>query len=114
MTGPRWETLIALGTFSFVLESEKCGCQQRNAINGMGCTSEADQTSKVGQFLRLHHNTSQHMEETLYSCLVVESLQNTVRNILRRIQPAKHTTTEHTSYHIFTYRLEFDDDVDIA
>ena len=36
------------GTFSFILESEKCGCQQRNAMNGMGCTGEAGQTSKVG------------------------------------------------------------------
>ena len=42
--------------FSFE-ESEKRGCQQRNAVNGMGCTGEADQTSKAEQFLRLRHNT---------------------------------------------------------
>ena len=24
-------------------------------MNGMGCTGEAGQTSKAGQFLRLHH-----------------------------------------------------------
>ena len=32
-------------------------CQPRNAVNGMGCTGEAGQTSKAGQFLRLHHST---------------------------------------------------------
>ena len=37
-------------------------------MNRMGCTGEAGQTSKAGQFLRLHHNTC-HMEETLYSVL---------------------------------------------
>ena len=26
-------------------------------MNGMECTGEADQTSKAGQFLRLHHST---------------------------------------------------------
>ena len=26
-------------------------------MDGMGCIGEADQTSKVGQFLRLHHST---------------------------------------------------------
>ena len=36
---------------------KKCGCQQRNAMNGMGCICEADQTSTVGQFLRLRHST---------------------------------------------------------
>ena len=51
------EKCVALGTFSFLLESEKCGCQQRNAMNGMGCIGEAGQTSKAGQFLRLHHST---------------------------------------------------------
>ena len=25
-------------------------------MNGMGCTGEAGQTSKAGQFLRLHHS----------------------------------------------------------
>ena len=40
---------VALGTFSFVLESEKCGCQQRNAMNGMGYTGEAGQ-SRRGSF----------------------------------------------------------------
>ena len=29
----------------------------RNAMNGMGCTGEAGQTSKAGQFLRLQHST---------------------------------------------------------
>ena len=42
-------------------------CQPRNAMDGMGCTGEAGQTSKAGQFLRLHHST--YMEETLYSIL---------------------------------------------
>ena len=58
---------VALGTFSFileseecfsfVLESEECECQQRSAMNRMGCTGEAGQTSKAWQFLRLHHST---------------------------------------------------------
>ena len=47
----------ALPMERFVLESEKCGCQQRNAMNGMGCICEADQTCKVGQFFRLRHST---------------------------------------------------------
>ena len=66
--GTDGEKCLALGTFSFILESKMCGCQQRNAMNRMGCTGEAGQTSKAGQFLRLHHNTC-HMEETLYSIL---------------------------------------------
>ena len=57
MTGPRWEKCVAIGTFSFVLESERCGFQPRYATNGMGRTGEAGQTSKAGQFLRLHHST---------------------------------------------------------
>ena len=28
-------------------------------MNGTGCTGEAGQTSKAGQFLRLHHSTQQ-------------------------------------------------------
>lgn len=48
---------IALGTFSFVLESEECECQQRNAMNRTGCTGEAGQIRKAWQFLRLHHST---------------------------------------------------------
>ena len=43
--------------FSSVLEFEKSGCQQRNAMNGMECTGEADQKSKAGPFLRLHDST---------------------------------------------------------
>ena len=53
MTGPD----AALGNFSFVLESKKCTCQQRNAMNWMDCTGEAGQTIMAGQFLRLHHST---------------------------------------------------------
>ena len=55
VTGPRWEKCVRFGTFSFVLKSGKCG----NAMNGMGCTGEAGQTSKAGHILRLHHNTQQ-------------------------------------------------------
>ena len=36
-------------------------------MDGMGCTGEAGQTSKAGQFLRLHHRT--YMEDNLYSIL---------------------------------------------
>ena len=32
----------ALGTFSFVLESERCRCQQRSAVNGKGCKGKGD------------------------------------------------------------------------
>ena len=49
--------LTALGTCSFALESEKCGWQQRNAMNGLGCTGEADETSKARQFFRLDQST---------------------------------------------------------
>ena len=59
--GPDGKKCVALGTFSFVLESEKCGCQPRNAMNGMGCTGEAGETSKAGQFLRLHHSTRKRL-----------------------------------------------------
>ena len=55
--GPDGQKCVAQGTFSFVLLSEKCMCQQRNLMDGMGCTGEADQTSKAGQFLRLHHSS---------------------------------------------------------
>ena len=43
--------------FSFVLKPENCVCQQWNAMNGMGCKGEVDQTRKAGPFLRLHHST---------------------------------------------------------
>ena len=43
--------------FSFVLESERCGCQQRNAVNGKGRKGKADQTSTAEQYLRQHHST---------------------------------------------------------
>ena len=42
--GPDGKKCVALWNFSFVLESGKCGCQLRNAMNGMGCTGEG-QTS---------------------------------------------------------------------
>ena len=54
---PDGEKSVAFGTISFLLESEKCRCQLRNAMNGMGCTCEAGQTNKVGQFLILHNST---------------------------------------------------------
>ena len=38
--------------FLFGLESEKCGCQWRKAVNGMGREGEADQTERAGHFLR--------------------------------------------------------------
>ena len=47
----------ALGTFSFVLESERCGCQQRNAVSGKGRKGKGDQTSTAEQYLRHHHST---------------------------------------------------------
>ena len=43
-------------TFSFMLESERCGCQQRNAVNGKRRKGEEDQTSIAGQYLRKHHS----------------------------------------------------------
>ena len=46
--GPDGERCVALETFSFVLESEKCTCQQKNTKNGIGCTGKAGQTSKAG------------------------------------------------------------------
>ena len=48
--GPDGKTCVAFRTFFFppfclfvffVLESEMCECQQRNAMNGMGCTGES-------------------------------------------------------------------------
>ena len=42
--------------FFFVLESKECECQQRNAMNRMGCTGEAGETSKAWQLLRLHQD----------------------------------------------------------
>ena len=42
-------------------------------MDEMGCTGEAGQTSKAGQFLRLHHST--YMEETLYSILCATGSQ---------------------------------------
>ena len=35
---------VAFETVSFVLESERYVCQQRNAANGMACKGEEDQT----------------------------------------------------------------------
>ena len=60
---------VALGTFSFVLKSKTCGCQPRNAMKGMGCTGEADQTSKAGQFLRLHHSTRKRLHIQFFELL---------------------------------------------
>ena len=54
--GPRWEKVHCPWNF-FIFESQKCGCQSRNTMNGMGCTGEAGQTSKVGQFLTELNNT---------------------------------------------------------
>ena len=51
------EGTLPLESFSFVLESENRGCQQRNAVKGMGRKGEKDQTSKAGQFLRQHRST---------------------------------------------------------
>ena len=67
--GPDGKRCVALGTFSFVLESEKCGCQPKNARNGMGFTGEAGQTSKAGQFLRLHHSTWKRLYIDLFELL---------------------------------------------
>ena len=41
----------------FLITSEKCRCQQRNAVNKMECTGEVDQTSKAVQFLNEHYST---------------------------------------------------------
>ena len=62
MTGPRWGKMRWLLIFVvcfcfFVFESKKCGSQQRDAMNWIGCKGDVDQTSKAGQFLRLHHST---------------------------------------------------------
>ena len=38
------------------LASGRCGCQQRNAVNGKGHKGEEDQTSIAGQYLRKHHS----------------------------------------------------------
>ena len=57
MTGPKSEKVPCPWNFCFVVGSEKCACQQKNAVNGMGCTGEADQTYKAGQFLRLRQST---------------------------------------------------------
>ena len=46
----------ALGTFSFVLESDRCGCQQRNAVNRKGRKGKGNQTSTAEQYLK-HHST---------------------------------------------------------
>ena len=35
------------------LDSEKRGCQQRDAMNWIGCTGDVDRTSKAGHYLRL-------------------------------------------------------------
>ena len=74
--GPDGKKHVALGNFSFVLESEKCGCQQRNTVNQMGCIGEAGQTSKAGQFLR-HHSTWKRLYSTIWAtgsqCSIVKS-----------------------------------------
>ena len=68
--GPDGKMCVALATFSFVLESKKCGChcQPKNAMNMTGCTGKVGQTSKAGQFLRLHHSTWKR-RYSLYSIL---------------------------------------------
>ena len=35
-------------------------------MNGMGCTGEPGQTSKAGQFLRLHHSTWKRLSIKLF------------------------------------------------
>ena len=39
------------------LASGRCGCQQRNAVNGKGHKGEGDQNSTEGQYLRQRHST---------------------------------------------------------
>ena len=47
------ESTLPLELFlSFVLESERCGCQQRNAVNGKERKGKGDQTSTAEQYLR--------------------------------------------------------------
>ena len=47
--GPDGGKFVALGTFSFVFESEMCGCQPRNAVNGMGCTGVRATVQRRGE-----------------------------------------------------------------
>ena len=51
------ESALCFGSISFVLESLKWRCEQKNGMNGMGCTGEGDETSKAMQSFRLHHRT---------------------------------------------------------
>ena len=51
------ESTLPFELFSFVLESERCGCQQRNAVNGKGRKGKGDQTSTAEQYLRQNHST---------------------------------------------------------
>ena len=46
-------TNMRLELFSFVSKGDRCGCQQRNAVNGMGRKGEEDQVSKVEQFFEI-------------------------------------------------------------
>ena len=58
VTGPRWEKArCPWNFFFFVLESERCGCQQRNAVNGKGRKGKGNQTRTAEQYLRQHHST---------------------------------------------------------
>ena len=43
--------------------------EQRNAMNGMGCTGEADQTSKAGRF-GLHRSTRKKLYIQLFELLM--------------------------------------------
>ena len=50
-----WKKQRCIRTF-VALESEKCGCRQKNALSGMGCKGEVDQTSKAGRLKWLNKN----------------------------------------------------------
>ena len=72
------ESVLPPGTFSFILESKKCRYQQQNAMNGMGRTGEAGQTSKVGQFLRLHHSTWKRLYIQFFELLEASAAESRV------------------------------------
>ena len=72
------ESTQPLKLFLFVLESERCGCQQRNVVNGKACKDEGDQTSTAGQYMRQHYSTKRKFYNRLFELSEASAVKPTV------------------------------------